>query len=139
MEGRRLRILDPKLFWRKLVLLLVFSGLFLPLKYYHLDEAFLAYVGFLLLLHVYFVFILIWRVRWRVLFEHRRSFGLRVLAVALFTALLARQEAGASFQEFALFLAISLVIHTGILLSLTLIWRDVDPTPTASAALPSRP
>jgi len=97
MSPRHLRILDPRLFWRKLVLLLVFSALFLPLKYYELKQPMVAYVVFLLLLHVYFVFILIWRVRWRVLYEHRRSFLLRVLAVALFVYLLvlaSRRAAG---------------------------------------------
>jgi|GEM_PF-1438553 len=126
-----LRILDPGLFWRKLVLLVVFSLLFLPLKYYELDRYLEAYILLLLLLHVYFVFVLAYRVRWRVLAEHRRSFLLRLLAVALFVALLARQSTGADFSDFALFLGVSLVIHTGLLLSLTVVAR---PDERATAA-----
>jgi hypothetical protein len=129
----RLRILDPALFWRKLVLLLVFSLLFLPLKYYRLDRYLEAYILLLLLLHVYFVFVLVHRVRWRALAEHRRSFLLRLLAVGLFIALLARQSTGATFADFALFLGVSLVIHTGLLLSLTVVAR-ADPWPVAADA-----
>lgn len=130
MEGTnaRLRILDPALFWRKLALLVVFSLLFLPLKYYRLDLYLEAYIVFLLLLHVYFVFVLIHRVRWKILAEHRRSFLLRLLAVGLFIALLARQGTGATFADFTLFLVVSLVIHTGLLLSLTVVVR-AEPLP----------
>lgn len=130
---RRLRILDPKLFVRKLVLLLVFSALFLPLKYYELDKFLEVYIAFLLVLHVYFVFVLIHRVRWKVLAEDRRSFLLRLVAVALFIALLARQSTGATFAEFVAFLAISLVIHTGLLLTLTVTFRPVVPAQAARA------
>jgi len=126
--NRRIRILDPKLFLRKLVLLLVFSALFLPLKYFELDKSLEAYIALLLLLHAYFVFVLVHRVRWRILAEDRRSFLLRVLAVGLFVALLARQATGATFAEFVAFLAVSLVIHTGLLLSLTVTFR-AEPAP----------
>ena len=131
MSPRHLRILDPRLFWRKLVLLLVFSALFLPLKYYELKQPMVAYVVFLLLLHVYFVFILIWRVRWRVLYEHRRSFLLRVLAVALFVYLLvlSSRSQSVTFGEFAAFLGVSLLIHTALLLSLTMVWRPIETAP----------
>lgn len=129
MAERHLRILDPRLFWRKLALLLLFSALFLPLKYYERRQEMVAYVIFLLLLHVYFVFILVWRVRWRILSEHRRSFLLRMLAVALFIYLLvlASGSQGVTFAEFAAFLGVSLVIHTALLLSLTVVWRPIDP------------
>lgn len=129
----RLRILDAALFWRKLVLLVVFSLLFLPLKYYRLDRFLEGYIVLLLVLHVYFVFVLVFRVRWNILAEHRRSFLLRLLAVALFIALLARQSTGATFADFALFLAVSLVIHAGLLLSLAVVVRAETPTPAPSA------
>lgn len=124
--GRRVVLLDPPLFWRKLVLLVLFSALFLPLKYYELDRELQIYIALLLLLHVYFVFVLAYRVRWKVLAEHRRSFLLRLLAVALFIALLARASTGATMGEFVVFLLISLLIHTGLLLSLTVVARPGD-------------
>lgn len=127
----RLRVLDPALFARKLVLLVLFSAAFVPLKYYRLDRWLEAYVAALLLLHVYFVFVLVHRVRWRVLAEDRRSFALRLLAVALFLALLLRLSTGATFAEFVLFLAVSLLVHTGLLLSLTLTTR---PAPAGVSA-----
>lgn len=133
LAARRIRLLDASLFWRKLALLVVFSALFLPLKAYELEMPLRVYIGFLLVLHVYFVFVLIWRVRWDVLAEHKRSFSLRILAVALFIAILALNESGASFWEFALFLAVSLVVHTGLLLSLTVVIRP--PTPALSVAV----
>lgn len=126
----RVRILDPQLFARKLTLLIIFSAAFVPLKYYELDTALTVYIVVLLLLHVYFVFVLIWRVRWRQLAAHRRSFALRVLAVAFFIFLLSVLETGVTFAEFLGFLAASLVIHTVLLLSLTL---EVRPEPTAVA------
>lgn len=127
----RVRILDPRLFARKLIMLLVFSGAFVPLKYYELDTALTWYIVLLLLLHVYFVFVLIWRVRWRQLAEHRRSFALRLIAVAFFVFLLAILEAGVTFAEFLVFLAASLVIHTLLLLSLTV---DARRAPVGDAA-----
>lgn len=120
---RRVVLLDPPLFWRKLLLLVVFSAAFVPLKYYELERELTLYIVFLLLLHVYFVLILIYRVRWKVLAADRRSFLLRLLAVALFIALLVVNSTGATLWEFVGFLAISLVIHTGLLLSLTMVVR----------------
>lgn len=120
----QVRILDPRLFARKLALLVIFSAAFVPLKYYEWDTALTIYIVLLLLLHVYFVFVLIWRVQWRHLASHRRSFGLRILAVAFFIFLLTVLETGVTFAQFLVFLGASLVIHTVLLLSLTL---DVRP------------
>ncbi len=132
----RVRILDPRLFARKLILLLVFSAAFVPLKYYEWDTALTWYIVLLLLLHVYFVFVLIWRVRWKQLAEHRRSFALRLIAVAFFVFLLAILEAGVTFLEFLVFLVASLVIHTLLLLSLTVDARRHVPAGEA-APVPS--
>lgn len=128
INGWSIRLLDPPLFWRKLALLLLFSVAFVPLKAYNLDKALNYYIAFLLFLHVYFVFVLVYRVRWHVLSADRRSFILRLLAVALFIALLVANNTGATLWEFVVFLAISLVIHTGLLLSLTVVARR-DPNP----------
>lgn len=127
----RIRILDPQLFVRKLVLLLVFSAAFVPLKYFEWDTALTWYIVLLLVLHVYFVFVLIWRVRWKELAEHKRSFALRIIAVAFFVFLLAILEAGVTFVEFLVFLAASLVIHVFLLLSLTV---DAHRMPARDAA-----
>jgi hypothetical protein len=132
LAGRRFELLDPGLFWRKMALLLVFSAAFLPLKALPWQMPLRVYIVFLILLHVYFVFVLVYRVRWRVLAEHRRSFILRLFAVAIFIALLAVNDAGATFAEFAVFLGISFVLHTALLLSLALV--VVRPTAVAGQA-----
>lgn len=128
----RLEILDPRLFWRKLVLLLVFSAAFIPLKAYNLQLPLNLYILFLLILHVYFVFVFAYRVRWRVLAADRRAFAVRLMAVALFVALLVANNVGATLGEFILFLVVSLVIHTGLLLSLTMVARRSAASPTAA-------
>lgn len=135
--SRRVQLLDPPLFWRKLVLLIVFSAAFIPLKYYELDQALTWYLVFLLLLHIYFLVVLVWRVRWRQLAEHRRSFGLRLTAVAFFIFLLAVLKTGVGFAAFMVFLAASMVIHTFLLLSLTVVFRPLvtpkgEPVPVRS-------
>lgn len=133
LGNRQLRILDPPLFWRKVILLIVFSAAFIPLKAYKLEREFELYVLFLLLLHVYFVFILIYRVRWKVLAANRRSFILRLLAIAFFIAVLAKNRTGATLNEFLVFLAIALVIHVGLLFSLTLVAESPPQAETSPA------
>lgn len=132
--GVHVRLLDAPLFWRKLALLIIFSAAFIPLKAYDLEVPLQIYIGFLLVLHIYFVFILIYRVRWRALAEHRRSFLLRMLAVAFFVALLVRLQTGATFWDFVGFLLASLVVHTALLLSLTMVVGSPSTQPTASEA-----
>jgi hypothetical protein len=130
----RIQILDPKLFIRKVVLLLVFTGGLVPLKYYKIDVALFWYVVVLLILHVYFLFILIWRVQWKQLAQHRRSFALRLVAVAFFIFLLSVLQTGVTFTEFMIFLGASLIVHTFLLLSLTL---TATRLPTPGEPVPS--
>ena len=133
--GVRVEILDPKLFARKLALLIVFSAAFVPLKYYELETATTWYVVFLLLLHVYFLVILVWRVRWRRLAGHRRSFLLRLTAVAFFVFLLTVLQAGVTFWEFMVFLGASVAIHTLLLLSLTVVVHRAAPVAPETAPI----
>src|SRR5947208_260655 len=100
-------------------MLVVFFGAFIPLKIYK-EQLLLWYVVFLVALHVYILFVFLWRVRWRVLAADRKAFAVRLVAIAVFVALLMLVKAGATLSELALFVLVSGAIHVALLLSLTL-------------------
>lgn len=129
--GRQLRLLDPQLFWRKLVMLLLFFGLFVPLYQSKNELALYSYVIFLIALHVAVLGIFVWRVRWRVLAEDRRGFFVRVLALVIFVVLLALLRFDVPTWQFYLVVAASFAIHVAILASLTVVWRA--PAPVADS------
>lgn len=118
MGGHRAILLDPALFWRKLTMLIVFFGLFIPLKMYR-EELLVWYVVFLVALHVYILFIFLYRVQWRVLAQNRRDFLVRLVAITVFVVLLTVIKAGATLQELLVFVALSGIVHVALLLSLT--------------------
>lgn len=124
-------LIDAPLFWRKLVMLIVFFGLFVPLKMYQ-QELLEWYVIFLVALHVYVLFVFLYRVRWRILAENRRAFAVRLVAIAIFVALLTVIKAGITLGELVLFVALSGAVHVALLLSLTMRVEPVrEPVPQA--------
>lgn len=129
----RLALLDPSLFWRKVTMLGVFFGLFIPLKMYQ-ERLLYWYVVFLVLLHVYILFVFLYRVRWRVLAENRKAFAVRLVAIATFTILLTIIKVGVTLSELLLFVGLSGLVHLALLLSLTVKARHVDLTPLATDA-----
>lgn len=129
----RVTLLDPRLFWRKVVMLVVFFGLFIPLKLYR-EQLLLGYVIFLVALHIYILFVFLYRVRWQVLAENRRAFAVRLVAIAIFVALLTVIKAGATVTELVAFVGLSGLVHLALLLSLTVKAVLVEPQPVATDA-----
>jgi len=117
-------LLDPALFWRKLVMLVVFFGLFVPI-YMYKSWLTVWYAVFLLALHVYVLFVFLWRVKWRVLAENRKPFIVRLVAIATFVALLTFIRAGATLAELVTFVWLSGLVHVALLLSLTVDARPI--------------
>lgn len=128
--GHQWRLLDPRLFWRKTTLLVVFFGLFIPIFQYRGTLA-TWYAVFLLALHVYILFVFLYRVRWRVFAQNRRPFIVRLVAIATFVALLMLIRVGTTLAELVLFVALSGLVHLALLLSLTV---DVRPLATGAAS-----
>ena len=126
----RLTLLDPSLFWRKVTMLVVFFGLFIPLKMYQ-EQLLYWYVVFLVLLHVYILFVFLYRVRWRVLAENRKAFAVRLVAIATFTILLTVIKVGVTLSELLMFVGLSGLVHLALLLSLTVKARHAEPVPLA--------
>ena len=124
-------LLDPRLFWRKVVMLVTFFGLFIPLKMYQ-SELLDWYVVFLLALHVYILFVFLYRVQWRILAENRRAFAVRLIAIATFVILLTVIKVGVTLQELLVFVGLSGVVHLALLLSLTVKARHVETAPVAT-------
>ncbi|MBI2078108.1 MAG: hypothetical protein HYT80_07030 [Euryarchaeota archaeon] len=118
-------LLDPPLFWRKLAMLVVFFGLFVPI-YMYKSWLTVWYAVFLLALHIYVLLVFVYRVRWRVLAENKKPFLVRLVAIATFVALLTFIRAGATLPELVAFVWLSGMVHVALLLSLTV---DVRPVP----------
>ncbi len=129
----RLTLLDPALFWRKVTMLVVFFGLFIPLKMYQ-EQLLYWYVVFLVLLHVYILFVFLYRVRWRVLAENRKAFAVRLVAIATFTVLLTVIKVGVTLSELLMFVGLSGLVHLALLLSLTVKARQLEASPMATDA-----
>jgi len=129
----RLTLLDPSLFWRKVTMLVVFFGLFILLKMYQ-EELLYWYVIFLVALHVYILFVFLYRVRWRVLAENRKAFAVRLVAIATFTILLTVIKVGVTLSELLIFVGLSGLVHVALLLSLTVKARHSEATPMATEA-----
>lgn len=127
--GLEWRLLDPRLFWRKILLLAVFFPPFMLLKVYKQDLALLYYNLFLLVLHLYILVVWLWRVRWRVLAENRRAFAVRLFALLVFVVILAILRFDRPFWELVAVVVLSIVIHVGILLSLTVTVRRTSARP----------
>ncbi len=121
---REVHLLDPPLFWRKLVLLLLFFPPFLLIWDYRKDLAF-WYALFLVFLHAYVLLVFLYRVRWRVLAENRKGFYVRVAALILMLGILSMFNFALKYWEVALVLGVAFVVHVGILLSLTVVVRPV--------------
>lgn len=131
--GYEWRLLDPRLFWRKVLLLAVFFPPFMILKVYQQDLALLYYNLFLLVLHIYILIVWLWRVRWRVLAENRRAFLVRLFALLVFVVILAIIRFDRPFWELVAVIALSIAVHIGILLSLTVTVRSPDASPRPDA------
>jgi hypothetical protein len=121
--GQSWRLLDPALFWRKMAMLVVFFGLFVPIYLFRTTLA-VWYAVFLLALHVYVLGVYLWRVRWRILIRRGSPFLARLFTIAVFVTLLMVIRAGATIGELTMFVALSGLVHVGILLALNL---DVRP------------
>jgi hypothetical protein len=132
--GHEWTLLDRRLFTRKLVLLVVFFAGFLVLKAYELQVGLFYYGLFLLALHVYILFVFLWRVQWRILAEDRRAFSVRLVAIAVFVLLLTLIKFDVGFWQLLLVVGASLAVHTALLLSLTV---DVRPATRPTDALPN--
>ena len=118
--------MDAPLFWRKLVMLVVFFGLFVPI-YLYKSWLTIWYAVFLLALHIYVLLVFVYRVRWRVLAENKKPFMVRLVAIATFVALLTFIKAGATLTELVAFVWLSGLVHVALLLSLTLDVRPMAP------------
>jgi hypothetical protein len=121
-----LSLLDPRLFWRKVVMLVVFFGLFVPLKLYQ-ETLLYWYVVFLVALHVYILFVFLYRIHWKVLAENRKAFAVRLVAIAIFVLLLTMIEVGVTLKELLIFVALSGLVHLALLLSLTMRVDLIEP------------
>ena len=118
-------MLDPRLFWRKVTLLVVFFGLFIPIYQYRTPLA-IWYTAFLLALHVYILFVFLYRVKWRVFAENRRPFAIRIVAIATFILLLMMIKVGSTLAEMVVFVLLSGAVHVALLLSLTVDVRPLE-------------
>lgn len=99
-------------------MLVVFFGLFIPLKVYQ-QRLLYWYVVFLVALHIYVLLVFLWRVKWRIFAENRKAFLVRVVAIVTFVFLLTLVRVGVTPAELALFVIVSGVIHLALLMSLT--------------------
>lgn len=129
LYGYRFRLLDPPLFWRKLIMLLVFFAGFLVLKAYKQEVGLFYYGIFLLLLHVYVLIVFLYRVRWKILAENRKPFAVRLAAIAVFILILTMIRFDVSFWQLLVVVAASLVVHIALLLSLTVDARPIVAEP----------
>jgi hypothetical protein len=129
----RLSLLDPALFWRKVAMLVIFFGLFVPLKIYQ-QQLLDWYVVFLLALHVYILFVFLYRVRWKILAADRKAFAVRLVAIGTFVLLLTVIKVGVTLPELLAFVALSGIVHLALLLSLTVNAEHVEAAAAATDA-----
>lgn len=134
LYGYRFRLLDPPLFWRKLIMLLVFFAGFLVLKAYKQEVGLFYYGIFLLLLHVYVLIVFLYRVRWKILAENGKPFAVRIAAIAVFILILTMIRFDVSFWQLFVVVAASLVVHIALLLSLTVDARPIVAEPARTEA-----
>lgn len=118
MFGYRFILIDKKLFVRKLVMLLGFSAGIIPLLLYKNYFGAALYVILLLLLHLYFLVVYLWRVRWKELLNNKLGFVIRAAAILFFTYLLSLLRSGEEIASVIVFLCISVSIHIALLLLL---------------------
>ncbi len=113
-----MRIDQPQLFFKKLATLLGVTIVLVPLIHYKLLIPTMLYVGALLLLHVYILFVYLSRVNWRVLRANRAGFALRLLGIGLFSYMLTLLHYQGTTLIVLLSIAAAVTIHALILLLL---------------------
>ena len=117
----RLSLLQRKVFVKKLLLLCLATLLLLPLIYYKLSIPATIYLVALIIIHLVFLFLYLFKVEWRKLTLNKTTFTLRLVAVIFFAYLLAILK----FVGDPLFITINItaafVIHALILLMLMVV------------------
>jgi hypothetical protein len=79
---------QPRLFFKKLATLLGVTIILVPLIHFRLELPTFIFVGALLVLHVYILFVYLTRVNWRHLRASRGGFVLRISAIVMFSYIL---------------------------------------------------
>ena len=114
-----IRLIDAKLFLRKIEVVFVATGILVPLVYFKLYVPAGLYIVTLLVLHVIFLYTYFTKVSWLRLAQNRVGLGVRILAIGLLIYLLAVLKFHGSFEFVLVSLVSGLVIHASILLALT--------------------
>jgi len=109
---------QPKLFIKKLGILLGVTIVLVPLIHYKAMLPLYGYVVLLLLLHVYILYIYLWRINWRLLRTHRLGFILRLLGIGLFGYILTLLKFQGATTIVLLNIAAAVAVHAFILLLL---------------------
>lgn len=111
-------LMDRRLFFRKLVSLLLAVALLVPLIYLRLYLPGLIYLLGLLILHVYFVYVYLSRVPWKELLNHKAVLAGRIAAVLFFGYILTLLQFSGSPKMILTNLSIATTAHVAILLAL---------------------
>ncbi len=113
--SHRIQISDPALFWRKIVRLLATTLVIAPLVTLKLYLPTLLYVGVLLLLHTYILYIYLNRVDWRHLAASRSGLIARVLGVIFFAYILTLVKFTGQVQLVLFNVGLAVMVHVLIL------------------------
>ncbi|HSX33463.1 MAG TPA: hypothetical protein VLF91_03955 [Candidatus Saccharimonadales bacterium] len=115
------RLLDPALFWRKLVALVTATVLLAPLLYYRWEVPAALFAGGLLVLHAAFLYLYFWRVPWRRLLKHKAELMVRLMGVGFFVYLLSLITVGGSPGVAIFKLCLATVVHAAVLTAMMLV------------------
>jgi hypothetical protein len=134
---------DPRLFWTKTLVIVLASYLFVPIMALHDagDLSSLAYAIILVVLHLAFLVIYLYKVQVRKLDADYRSVAARVLGLAFCVALLMvvsqfiQADAG-QLGKLALVLLLLCVVHTAILFLLMVKTEPSDASSTEKLISP---
>lgn len=88
MNRFRIKLSDPAVFFKKLLLLCLATLALVPLIYYKLSIPAFLYLAFLLVIHIAFLVLYLAKVDWRSLVSNKTSLILRLVGVLFFAFLL---------------------------------------------------
>lgn len=109
------KLISPELFIKKLALLCLATLLLVPLVYYKLEIPAMSYLVILIVIHLIFLFLYLFKVEWRSLTPNKITFILRLAAVIFFAYILAILKLVGEPLFVLLNLAVAFVVHALIL------------------------
>ena len=108
-------MVQKTLFWRKLLTTFVATILLVPLMHFQQRLPMEIFVAGLILLHVFFFAMYMYRVDWRYLRRNKRSFWSRLVMIGFLVFLLTLLTFDGSIVLVSLALIAAFFIHAGIL------------------------